>query len=63
MDFWALLAIIGELRAAIAGAQAMTVGQEEKVYVPDAEELNALVVKGPNGTRTRVIGFVIRREQ
>lgn len=57
------LELYSEIKHVGAEADHLAVGDTEVVDIPDAEKLNALVVKGKNGKRFRITGLNVVREQ
>ena len=51
------------IKTDIALADALAVGDEEVIDIPNADHLNALVIPGHGGRRFRIEGLKIKREK
>lgn len=63
LDALKLLGIIEDLKAGVEELSEMPLGEETKVYLPEAKRLNALLIKGRVGKRYRVVGVIVERER
>lgn len=62
-DAMKIAAAIDDVKRQIADAEDLEVGKADKAYIPGANRLAALLVRGKDGRRVRITGVVYEREK
>ena len=57
------LDILLEVRHAARAVDTLAVGEQETIPIPDAQKVNALLLRGKAGKRGRIVAFVIEGEK